>query len=94
MGIGKASVYKYISEYFPKDVGVVAGLVGTLGALGGFFMPLSFGYLDALTGIAQSCFWVMLAFTASSFLWLHLVAVGIWQRINRMETQRAAESLT
>src|SRR5262249_38260528 len=37
MGIGKASIYKYISSYFPGDVGAVGGLVGTLGALGGFF---------------------------------------------------------
>ena len=35
MGIGKAAVYKYIPEYFPKDVGAVGGLVGLLGALGG-----------------------------------------------------------
>ncbi|MBC7173187.1 MAG: NarK/NasA family nitrate transporter, partial [Polyangiaceae bacterium] len=28
MGIGKASVYKYIPEYFPADVGLVGGLVG------------------------------------------------------------------
>src|SRR5262249_12589780 len=46
MGIGKASVYKYIPEYYPNGVGVVGGLVGTLGALGGFFLPLGFGYLE------------------------------------------------
>ncbi|HEY6728789.1 MAG TPA: MFS transporter, partial [Polyangiaceae bacterium] len=33
MGIGKASVYKYVPEYYPNDVGLVGGLVGTLGAL-------------------------------------------------------------
>ena len=43
MGIGKASVYKYIPDYFPDDVGAVGGLVGMLGALGGFFMPPAFG---------------------------------------------------
>ena len=39
MGIGKAAVYKYVPEYFPKDVGAVGGLVGALGGLGGFFLP-------------------------------------------------------
>jgi NNP family nitrate/nitrite transporter-like MFS transporter len=80
MGIGKAAVYKYIPEYFPGDVGAVGGLVGTLGALGGFFMPLSFGYLQELSGAPQSCFWVMLALVAWSLLWLHLVVVGIKRR--------------
>ena len=31
MGIGKAAVYKHIPEYFPRDVGAVGGLVGSLG---------------------------------------------------------------
>ena len=75
MGVGKASVYKYIPEYFPRDVGAVGGLVGTLGALGGFFMPLGFGYLEQATGQPNSCFWIMLALIVSSFGWLHLVAV-------------------
>ena len=59
MGLGKASVYKYIPDYFPNDVGAAGGLVGTLGALGGFFLPLGFGYLDKATGRPESCFWLM-----------------------------------
>jgi MFS transporter, NNP family, nitrate/nitrite transporter len=80
MGVGKASVYKYIPEYFPKDVGAVGGLVGTLGALGGFFLPLGFGYLQEWTTQPRSCFWVMFALIAWSFAWLHLVVVGIKRR--------------
>ena len=80
MGIGKASVYKYIPEYFPRDVGAVGGLVGTLGALGGFLLPLAFGYLDQATHQPQSCFWIMLALIGWSFAWLHLVVVGMRRR--------------
>jgi len=39
MGVGKASVYTYIPQYFPKDVGAVGGLVGAVGGLGGFILP-------------------------------------------------------
>jgi NNP family nitrate/nitrite transporter-like MFS transporter len=80
MGIGKASVYKYIPEYFPGDVGAVGGLVGTLGALGGFFLPIAFGYGESISGRPESCFWVMTALIASSFLWLHLVVTGMKRR--------------
>ena len=52
MGIGKAAVFKHIPEYFPHDVGAVGGLVGTLGALGGFFLPLLFAYT---TGVDRRC---------------------------------------
>ena len=49
MGIGKAAVYKYIPNYFPRDVGVVGGIVGVLGGLGGFVCPIIFGsLLDSL----------------------------------------------
>lgn len=79
MGIGKASVYKYLPEYFPNDVGLVGGLVGTLGALGGFFLPLAFGYVQAETRIPQSCFWVIGGIVLVSFVWLHAVVTRIKQ---------------
>lgn len=73
MGIGKASVYKYIPQYYPSDVGLVGGLVGTLGALGGFLLPLAFGYLEQATGRIDSCFPVLAALSIISLVWLHLV---------------------
>ena len=72
MGIGKASVYKYIPNYYPKDVGAVGGLVGMLGALGGFFLPKAFGWLGRETGFPQSAFLALLALTVASLVWLHL----------------------
>jgi MFS transporter, NNP family, nitrate/nitrite transporter len=80
MGIGKASVYKYIPSYFPTDVGAVGGLVGTLGALGGFFLPLGFAYLDELSGRPESCFWLLFALVLGSFAWLAKVVAQIKRR--------------
>jgi NNP family nitrate/nitrite transporter-like MFS transporter len=77
MGVGKASVYKYVPEYYPKDVGLVGGLVGTLGALGGFFLPIGFGYIEGASGRPEACFWVMLALVLLSFTWLHAVVSGM-----------------
>ena len=72
MGIGKASVYKYIPNYYPKDVGAVGGLVGMLGALGGFFLPKAFGWLGRETGFPQAAFLALLLLTVASLAWLHL----------------------
>jgi NNP family nitrate/nitrite transporter-like MFS transporter len=80
MGIGKASTYKYIPNYFPNDVGAVGGMVGLLGALGGFFLPPLFGYMGRQTGVPQTAFLALLALTLASLVWLHLVVVKIRAR--------------
>jgi MFS transporter, NNP family, nitrate/nitrite transporter len=72
MGIGKAAVYKHIPEYFPNDVGAVGGLVGLIGALGGFMLPPLFAYAQAWTGLPQSTFFVIFLLTVVSALWMHL----------------------
>lgn len=77
MGLGKASVYKYIPNYFPHDVGAVGGLVGMLGALGGFVLPKAFGWLGRTTGFPQAAFLALLALTAGSLAWLHVVVLTL-----------------
>ncbi len=83
MGVGKAAVYKHVPEYFPKDVAAVGGMVGLLGALGGFFLPLMFGYCKTWTGWIQIPFIILFIFTAASFLWMHIVIIGMKRSASR-----------
>ncbi len=49
MGIGNAAVFKMVPKYVPEAVGGAAGLVGGLGATGGFVIPPFLGaVVDAL----------------------------------------------
>ena len=75
MGIGKAAVYKHIPEYFPRDVGAVGGLVGMLGALGGFALPPLFVAATAWVGLPQATFMVLFVLTAVCALWMHLTVM-------------------
>ncbi|HWG84042.1 MAG TPA: nitrate/nitrite transporter [Deinococcales bacterium] len=75
MGIGKAAVFKHIPEYFPKDVGAVGGLVGMLGALGGFFLPPLFAISQAWLGLPQSTFFILFLITLASALWMHMTVL-------------------
>ncbi len=77
MGIGKAAVFKHIPEYFPHDVGAVGGLVGTLGALGGFLLPLLFAYTTGWTSLPQSTFFVIFVVTAIAAIWMHKTVISI-----------------
>lgn len=80
MGIGKAAVFKHIPEYFPKDVGAVGGLVGTLGALGGFLLPPLFVSVKGWTGLPQSTFIVLFLLTLVASLWMHFAIMRMLHR--------------
>ncbi len=70
MGIGKAAVYRYIYDYFPRDVGVVGGIVGVIGGLGGFVCPIVFGYLLDAIGLWTSTWIFLFAVTVACMVWL------------------------
>ena len=82
MGIGKAAVFKHIPEYFPNDVGAVGGLVGTLGALGGFLLPPLFVSVKGWTGLPQSTFVVLFLLTLIATIWMHVVVVRVLNQAN------------
>jgi len=77
MGIGKASVYTYVPQYFPKDVGAVGGLVGAVGGMGGFALPLIFAWAKTQTHHPESTFYVMTALAAVSALFLAIAVSRI-----------------
>ncbi len=49
-GIGNGAVFKLVAQYFPKNTGLVGGLVGAAGGLGGFFPPIIMGAVKDSTG--------------------------------------------
>lgn len=70
---GKASVFKHISDDYPENIGVISGIVGLAGGLGGFVLPIFFGFLVDLTGRHSSAFMLLFCFTTISVVWLHVV---------------------
>ena len=79
MSLGKAAVYKHIPVYYPGHIGSVGGLVGMIGGLGGFVLPITFGMLNDLTGVATSCFMLLFVLVGAALLWMHL-AIGRMER--------------
>ena len=71
MAVGKASVFKFISDDFSANIGAVSGVVGLAGGLGGFVLPIMFGALVDLTGIRSSSFMLMYGTVCVSLVWMH-----------------------
>jgi NNP family nitrate/nitrite transporter-like MFS transporter len=84
--IGKASVFKYISDDYPHNIGVISGVVGLAGGLGGFFMPIIFGALVDLTGVRSSSFMLMFGIVWVSLLWMY------WTEVRPVKIDRRSQS--
>ncbi|WP_305042294.1 MFS transporter [Geoalkalibacter sp.] len=74
-GFGKASVFKYIGDEYPHNIGVISGIVGLMGGLGGFVFPIIFGMLLDLTGINSSIFMLLFLITCWSLIWMYTTEV-------------------
>ena len=74
-GFGKASVFKYISDEYPHNIGVISGIVGLIGGLGGFLLPILFGVIVDLTGVNSGIFMLMYGVTWVSLIWMYLTEV-------------------
>ena len=73
--IGKASVFKYISDEYPNNIGVISGVVGLAGGLGGFLLPIMFGALLDYTGVRTSAFMLMFGIVWVSLIWMYWTEV-------------------
>lgn len=76
---GKASVFKYISDDYPGNIGAISGIVGLAGGLGGFILPILFGALLDLTGIRSSAFMLMYGVVWVSLIWMY------WTEVRKTE---------
>ncbi len=70
-GFGKASVFKFLSDEYPDNIGVVSGIVGLAGGMGGFLLPIMFGALIDYTHVNSVIFMLLYGATAVSLIWMH-----------------------
>lgn len=50
LGSGNGSVFQIVPQRFPKEIGVVTGIVGAVGGIGGFILPNLLGSFKDTTG--------------------------------------------
>jgi len=50
LGMGNGSVFQLVPQRFPKEIGILTGLVGAAGGIGGFVFPSLMGAIKAGTG--------------------------------------------
>ena len=79
MGLGNAAVFKMVPKYVPHAVGGASGLVGGLGALGGFIIPPVLGLFAGALGSA--------GYSGGFFTYVVLAAAAILVSIGFIRTR-------
>lgn len=69
--VGKASVFKFVADDYPTNIGAVSGIVGLAGGLGGFLLPIMFGVLEDWTGVRSTSFMLLYGTVCVSLVWMH-----------------------
>lgn len=72
---GMASTFKYVAVEFPANMGIVSGIVGMVGGLGGFLLPIMFGALVDLIGVRSSAFMLLYGITWVSIILMYITEV-------------------
>ena len=79
LGMGNGAVFQAVPQRFPKEIGVMTGLVGAAGGIGGFFLPNLLGLLKKATGSYGSGFLVFAAVVLIGAIVLRIVA-WTWEK--------------
>jgi NNP family nitrate/nitrite transporter-like MFS transporter len=88
LGSGNGSVFQIVPQRFPKEIGVVTGIVGAVGGVGGFILPNLLGSLKEVTGSYGSGFAVYMLAAIGCIALIYTVRVG-WLRTWAGEGGRA-----
>lgn len=76
MAVGKASVFKFVADDYPDNIGAVSGAVGLAGGMGGFLLPIMFGMLLDWTGVRSTAFMLLYGTVCVSLIWMHFSFKG------------------
>jgi NNP family nitrate/nitrite transporter-like MFS transporter len=79
LGMGNGAVFQLVPLRFPREIGVLTGLVGAAGGVGGFILPLLLGVLKGKRGSFSGAF---LAFSFAGLTCAVILAIvsRLWVR--------------
>jgi NNP family nitrate/nitrite transporter-like MFS transporter len=78
LGLGNGAVFQLVPQRFPKEIGVLTGVVGAAGGLGGFFLPTLLGNVKEITGSYSGGFLILSLISLGCALAIYQIS-PVWQ---------------
>jgi NNP family nitrate/nitrite transporter-like MFS transporter len=76
LGFGNGAVFQIVALRFPREIGVVTGVIGAVGGLGGFMLPTLLGGVREYLGTFGYGFAVLAALAAAAAVCLRMLLAG------------------
>ncbi len=78
LGFGNGAIFQVVFNRFESIMGTASGFVGAAGGLGGFLLPLGFGWLNEITGTFSYGFFVLGLVSGLAGISVMIVQRSIW----------------
>lgn len=75
LAFGMASTFKYLGDDFSDNLGIVTGIVGLVGGVAGFLLPVLWGVLLDWLGIRSSAFMLLYGIVWTSLILIYFTEV-------------------
>lgn len=79
LGMGNGAVFQLVPLRYPREIGVMTGLVGAAGGIGGFVLPTLLGSLKSATGTFAGAF-VVFALAGLGCAAILAMVSRVWER--------------
>lgn len=95
LGMGNGATFQAVPQRFREDIGTATGIIGAVGGVGGFLLPMLLGIMKQATASFAPAFVLLAVLAGAAAVWLQLLSMREhgWRfawRITEEEDTRAA----
>jgi NNP family nitrate/nitrite transporter-like MFS transporter len=76
LGMGNGAIFQLVPRRFREEIGIATGVVGAIGGLGGFILPLLLGNVRQMSGSFSAGFVILAMISLSGVILLRMLAAA------------------
>jgi NNP family nitrate/nitrite transporter-like MFS transporter len=75
LGMGNGATFQLVPQRFREEIGTATGIIGAVGGLGGFLLPMLLGVMKQSTGSFAPAFLLLAALAGGAAAWLYILSL-------------------
>jgi len=75
LGMGNGATFQLVPQRFRDEIGTATGIIGAVGGLGGFLLPMLLGVMKQTTASFAPAFVLLALIAGGAAAWLQVLAL-------------------